>query len=173
MILDFSTHEHDCLALTEEFIRNSPTHQRARLRARWSVPIILSVGLLISVLSTGPNVFNASFFAIPIVAWLIFYPSRYDARVKRHAKAQMKESSYSKNFGDYSLELIPEAIVSTGPLGKSEQSWKAVDRVELTDAYLFVFFAGMSGLPIPVNQVGQAQAKAAFNLIGDYRLKSS
>jgi len=171
MNLNFSMHEADCVALTEDYLHHSSAHQRSRLRAKWMFPIIVSILMAITLVRNGPTMIASTFFPICIFGWLIFYPRRFDARMRNHIHAQMKESSYSKSFGDYQVEINNDGIVSSGPLGRSEHTWASVHRVGISQDYLFVFFSGLSGLPIPVVQIGASRAKEAFELIESYRTK--
>lgn len=169
MILDFTLSGSDSMALTEEYLSNSPSHQRSRARVRWVVPVLLSLLLAISFIRKGPELTTALIFSVGIFGWLIFYPLRFDARVRKSARAQMEESSYAKNFGQYRLEITDDSLVSSGPTGKFEYTWASVDRIVLTSDYLFVFFAGLSGLPISVVQIGAETAQSTYDLLGSKR----
>ena len=171
MKLNFSMSESDCIVFSEEYQRNSPVHQQARTQARWRVPTILSIFMVLSFALNGPTRFALVFFPISIIGWLVLYPMRFDAFVRNNIRARMKESSYSKTFGEYHVEINDDGIVSNGPTGRSEHTWESIDRISLTPDYLFVFFAGLSGLPISVSQIGSDQAKAAYDLLESNRAK--
>lgn len=81
----------------------------------------------------------------------------------------MAESSYSKTFGEYCLEITEDSLVSSGPTGRSEHTWDSVDRIVLTPDYLFVFFAGLNGLPISLDQIGVDTGRVAYDLLNSKR----
>jgi hypothetical protein len=164
MELNFSMSESDCIVFSEEYHRNSPVHRRARTRARWTVPIIFSIFMVISFALSGPTIIATVFFPI-IIGWITLYPKRFDTLVRNNIRNRLKESSHSKTFGEYQVEINQDGIVSTGPTGRSEHTWASVDRINLTPDYLFVFFAGLSGLPIPISQIGPDHAEAAYDLL--------
>lgn len=165
MILNFTLSERDAIALSEDYFRNSATHQRARTRARWSIPVIFSICLILLFALAEPEMPLVITFGLMICGWPIFYPSRFDARVRRHTLAQLREASYAKNMGQYRLEITNECLISSGPMGKSEMAWPAIDRVTLTPDYLFICFSGMTGLAIAVPQIGAEKAQAAHDLL--------
>jgi len=41
--------------------------------------------------------------------------------------------------------------------------WSSVDRARMTDAYLFIFLTGPIGYPVPITDVGEDAAKAAYD----------
>ncbi len=137
------------------------------------MPIVLAVLMAFSYVRKGPTVPGTIFFSVAIVGWIIFLPLRFDALVRQHTLAQMRELSYSKTFGDYQLEVTHDGLVSTGPTGRSEHTWASVDRITLTPDYLFVFFAGLSGLPIPVAQIGLETAQESYEQMQSYRSLSA
>lgn len=165
MILNFTLSESDCIALTEEYLSNSLSHQRSRTRLRWLVPTVLSILLAMSYFRNGFDIPMTLLLCGGIFGWLFFYPAKFDARVRKHALAQMQDQSYAQNFGDYRIQISDKAIKTTGPTGESEYTGAAIDRVALTPDYLFVFFAGLSGLPISVQQIGENNAQSAHELL--------
>jgi len=169
MKLDFTISEPDFLAFNDEYLSHSTWYQKSRFRVRWSVPVILLIVFVVICSTRKPSVFTVAYFVGVSVAWAAFYPKRYDARVRRNTQAVMKEGEYAKNFGEYQVEITDEGIASTGPTGRSELKWSSVSRVHRTSDYLFIFFAGQSGLPIPVSQVGSETAIAAENQIEAFR----
>lgn len=153
----------------EEYLRTSPTHQRTRSRVRWYLPIAMSALMLFSLYRRGLTPRTVAFYGGVSLLWALFYPKRFDARVRKNTLAFYQEGSYSKNFGNYRLELNVDCLVSEGPSGKSELKWPSIERTELTPGYLFIFFAGGSGFPISVDQIGTETAQAAHDLIAEYR----
>lgn len=78
---------------------------------------------------------------------------------------QMLESSYSKVFGVYKVRIEEIHLVCDGPTGYTEYRWDAVDRVTITDDFLFIFVAGPSGLPIRIAEIGKSIATEAYGKI--------
>ncbi len=165
MTLTFNVSEPETLAMTEQFYKDSPSHQRIRNRTRWSVPLLLLPVMILFTLQFGVSLPSTAVFAIGIIGWFFIAPHRFDARIRRYAINQMKESSYAKSFGKYEIQITDQHLVSHGPTGHTEYNWDAVDRTILTDDYLFVFLSGPSGFPIKTTEVGAEDAKKAHGRI--------
>ncbi|MCU0714237.1 MAG: YcxB family protein [Pirellula sp.] len=161
MKLTFTLSEPEALAMTEQFYRDSASHQKTRNQTRWGLPILLLPILLLFTWQFGFSLPSVAIFLIAMIGWFIVAPHRFDARVRRYAIKQMKESSYAKSFGEYSIQINDDHLVSDGPTGHTEYKWNGVDRSILTDEYLFVFLAGPSGFPIKTSDVGSENARLA------------
>lgn len=167
MTLRFTLTDADALAFTERYLRDSDSHQAMRTRARWSLPCLLVAMASYYAWRDGLSVVIPIFFGTFGFAWWIFYPRRFDARVRTHAKKQMEESSYSKNLGPYELQLLDEHLHSTSPIGSSTYAWTSVDRVTMDADYLYIFLSGPLGYPIRIAEVGQHAAQRAYSFVSE------
>ena len=161
MKLTFTLSEPEALAMTEQFYKESPSHQRIRNRTRWALPILLLPIVLLFTWQFGLDLPSVAVFLTGMIGWFIVAPQRFDAKVRRYAQSQMKESSYAKSFGEYSIQINDDHLISDGPTGHTEYNWNGVDRSVLTDGYLFVFLAGPSGFPIKTSDIGIENARLA------------
>jgi len=167
MNLSFTLNKEDTLAFTEQYLRGSESHQKLRARTQWILPLIL-MSLLLLMASRGPlQISTVIIFGGVSLAWFFLYPKQFDANIRKHAKKQMKESSYSKSYGEYNLGISDSGIQSSSPLGESSYSWDGVDRVEMSDDYLYIFLAGPMGYPIRIDQIGRDSASEAFETISE------
>jgi hypothetical protein len=80
-------------------------------------------------------------------------------------KKQFQESSAEKAFGEYKVKIDERCLISQGPTGYTEYRWDSVDRVLMTDEFLFLFLAGPAGLPIRITEVSEPVAKKAYETI--------
>ncbi len=169
MQIRFTMTEAGAMAMNDEFLRTSPVHQRSRQGVRWLMPVIMLALLAFSTYRKGFSAGIAAWFVGGSVLWFLFYPIRFGARVRRHSLKRMRETSYAKIFGDYEVELLDDGIHITGPTGQSTRNWDSVDRVHLSDDYLLIYFAGASGLPIAVADIGVDQAQEIRSRINSMR----
>ena len=172
MTLNFSLTENDALAFTEKFLRDSKSHQRIRARVRWGLPVILVAMACFDIWRDGFSWAAPAFFGTIAVVWWLFYPLRFDSRIRAHAKKQMSESSYSKSLGPYELQLLDEHLHSTSPLGSGTYTWSGVDRVAMDSDYLYIFLSGPLGYPIRIAEIGQDAAQRAHDFVAE-RIKLS
>lgn len=161
----FTIGEPEMLAFSEQYYRDSFSHRRIRNRTRWSLPVLLLPILAVFTSQFGFSWTTAAIFVTGAVAWIVIAPRRFDARVKNYMQRQMLESSYSKLFGAYKLKIDEKHLVCDGPTGRTEYSWDAVDRVTMTDDFLFIFLAGPSGVPIRIAHIGNSIAAEAYGKI--------
>jgi len=172
MTLNFTLTENDALAFTERFLRDSKSHQAMRNRVRWLLPCMFILMACYYTWRDGPSLFIPCFLAVVGVVWWSLYPRRFDARIRSQAKKQMAESSYSKGFGPYELELLDDHLRSTSPLGSGTYAWTGVDRVALDADYLYIFLSGPLGYPIRIAEIGQDAAQHAHDFVAE-RIKLS
>mgnify|MGYP001389581527 CR=1 FL=1 len=165
MTLNFKIREEDALALNEQFLRGSPSHQKMRARQRWALPCVMLVLLLFTGFSRGFKLSSTLLCAGVAAAWFVIYPKRMDALVRKCVGRQMAESSYPKSFGTCELTISEEGMHSISPLGSALYGWSGVDRAELTPEYLFIFLAGPLGYPIRRSEVGSDVAEAAYEYV--------
>ncbi len=165
MNLTFNLNEKEAIALTELFYKDSPSHQRIRSRTRWVLPILMLPIVILFALQFGLSWPSIIVFAVAIVGWMIIAPHRFDARIRRHAQNLLKESSFAKSFGEYTIQINDGQLVSDGPTGHGEYNWRSVDRTILTDEYLFVFLTGASRFAIKTSEIGTENASKAHSRI--------
>ncbi len=165
MKLTFNLNEPEALALTELFYQDSPSHQRIRNQTRWVLPIFLLPIVILFTMQFGFSLPSIVVFAIAIVGWMIIAPRRFDARIRRYAQNLLKESSFAKSFGEYTIQINDGQLVSDGPTGHGEYNWRSVDRTILRDEYLFIFLTGASGFAIKTSEIGTENASKAHSRI--------
>jgi len=161
MTLQFTLDEAGALALTEAFLRQSPSYRKQRAFVRWLTPCII-LGVL--ALEGARRGFTP---AMPVLAlgallWFAFYPRRFDALVRRQALRQLREMAYAKAFGACTLTVAEDGLHSVSPTGSSHHLWSGVGRIELAPDYLFIFLAGPLGYPIRRSEVGEAAVQAVY-----------
>lgn len=156
--LHFEVNEEVSLAFTEQFLKGSATHQKTRRRTQLFLPVCLFLILIVSTLSRSFEPTQLVLYAIASVAWFLYYPKRFDANVRKQAMKMTKESSHQKSYGKYQLTLSEDGLNDVSPTGESHFKWTAVDRVELTDTYLFIFLTGNIGYPIALSYLTVNQA---------------
>jgi hypothetical protein len=116
-------------------------------------------------LTNGVNWVHITIWGGAAIVWLIVYPRRFDNRVQKHAERALREGTQSKTLGPCQLTISDDGLHSTSVSGQSFFKWSAIDRVELTEKYLFIFLNGPLGYPIPIADIGVETAKEAHELL--------
>ncbi|MCU0718677.1 MAG: hypothetical protein MUC83_03160 [Pirellula sp.] len=168
MEIQFKITEPEAIAFAEQFHRDSGTYRRLRNRTRWVLPLMLVPLLVIMVAQFGFRWSYLVVFPSVGIAWIMIAPRRFDARVKRYMQKQYLESSAEKAFGEYKVKIDERCLISQGPTGYTEYRWDSVDRVLMSDEFLFLFLAGPAGLPIRITDIGELAAKEAYEKIQSF-----
>ena len=163
MTLNFLMRREDLLAFSREYHAASPTYQRTRTRARFMLPVVMLCLWGFTWASGGFDWTRTIIYLGVAVLWFFFYPARFDRRVQRYAEKTIDEGSYSKSLGPCELTFSESGLHSMSNTGESTFYWSSVDRVLLTDSYLYIFLSGPFGYPIPIADVGQDDAQAAYD----------
>lgn len=152
----FNVGKEDVLALTLQDHAHSPTARRSKILGHAVIPCAL---VLISAWSAfrDPRYFKlvAPLLLIAII-WAVFYPRFHTWCLQRTIEKILKESSYQKVFGNYTVTFSENGIASSSPVGAGTFLWPAVSRVSLTPNHLFIYLAGAQGIPIARAQVQEA-----------------
>lgn len=168
MTLRFQMGREDILAFSRAYHAASPTYRRAKTRGRFVLPIMMLILWTLTTNYAGFKVSNTVIFFGIGIPWFIFYPALFNRNVERYSEKTIDEGSYSKNFGPCELTLSELGLRDRSPSGESTFYWSAVDRVTLTDQYLFIFLNGPIGYPIPIADVGIEAARAALEYVNSH-----
>ena len=151
----FKVGKEDVLAMTLHYYASSPTVRRSRILTQASLPAVM---VLVAILGYFKEAgYSYLLLITPLlliaVAWAILYPWLHKHYLLQVSEKLLKESSYEKAFGVYTLSLSETRIASSSPVGEGTYVWSAVSRVSLTSDYLFIFLAGPQGYPIARAQI--------------------
>ncbi|MDP4623574.1 MAG: YcxB family protein [Akkermansiaceae bacterium] len=161
MTLNFQIRREDALAFSRAYHDASPTFRRMQTKVRLTLPVIMVIFWMYSTWRTGFEPTITCIYLGIAALWFFIYPHRYRHNVEKYSEKMIDEGSYGKNFGSYELLLSDSGIHSTGPSGTSTFHWSSIDRVSLTETYLFIFLNGPIGYPIPIQDIGKEAARDA------------
>lgn len=167
MTLKFQMRREDVLAFSREFNTASPAFQRAKARARSTVPLLMVILWAYFTFRYGFGWGTTLNFLGIGLLWFFYYPDRFARNVEKYCEKEIDEGSSSKNFGPCELTLNDSGLHSISPSGESKFHWSSVDRCLLTDTYLFIFLNGPIGYPIPLGDIGGEAAQAAHDYVVD------
>jgi len=157
--LTFNIGRDDLIAFSQAFHDHSPSVKSAVRRAQLTVPVILVLIAAYSYLKHGGIA-----IVVPLsvaLLWFFFYPAYLRLKIIKATERMLKETSYQKSFGSYSVTLDDDGIASISPTGESKYKWEAVNRVQLTPDYLHIYLTGPVGYPIPRKQIGEEKIQEA------------
>lgn len=91
-------------------------------------------------------------------------PRTIRKNLRRQAKTLLNEGNNCGVFGKHRVTIQDEGLFSESDTGYQLFRWRAVDRLERNDDYLFVFLPAMQAQPIPARVFGTA---GDFHAFGD------
>lgn len=162
MKLSFQIRREDFLALNRAYLEGSPTHRRARTGARFMLPVMMLCIWLFTLAHSGIDTTFTLFCTVGSALWFFLYPARFDRSVQRYAERMIDEASYAKVFGPCELVLSESGLHSRANAGESTFPWSSVSSVVLTESHLVILLAGPMGYAVPIADIGQETAKAAY-----------
>lgn len=168
MTLKFQMGREEVMAFSKAYHAASPTYQRAKTRARITLPVIMLILWTFSTIPSGFHLIGTVFYLGMSILWFCFYPFLFNRNVEKYCEKTLDEGSQNKNFGQCELTLSESGLHDRSPSGESTFYWSAVDRVTLTDLYLFIFLHGPIGYPIRIADVGIEAARAALEYVNSH-----
>lgn len=162
MTLHFQMRREDSLAFSLQYQKLSPTYRKSRLRSRLMLPVMMLVLWIFTTNASGFDWTSTLIYSGGSLLWFFLYPARFDKNVAKYTERVMDEGGHEKCLGPCELTLAEDGLHSKSSTGHGVHLWSAVDRVMLTDAYLFIYLTGSSGFPIQTSDVGMDAAKAAY-----------
>jgi hypothetical protein len=163
MTLHFHIRREDVLAFSRQYHEFSPTYRKTRLRARLMLPVMMLALWVFTTNSAGFEWTSTIIFFGGGLLWYFLYPLRFDKNVARYSERLLDEGGHGKCLGPCELTLADDGLHSKSSTGQGMHHWSAVDRVVMTDAYLFIFLTGSIGFPIKISDVGADVAKSAHD----------
>jgi|GEM_PF-2835445 len=165
MTLNYQLRQEDAVASNLEYRKSSPTHREMKTRVRLAVPVLM---LVLWAYTKNSSEFNwpraVIYLGIGLIGFF-FYPAYFDERQRKHTARLIAEGSRSNSMGPCELTLAEDGLHYKSDICQKVYLWSALDKVVLTDAYLFIFLTDRSAFPIWISDVGSDAAKAAYDYL--------
>ncbi len=138
----------DVVAFLEFHTDSSPQVRRSRLLGMWVVPAVLMVGATIAAVAQhriGWVVQGMIYGAL----YLLIYCWLYRRNQRRALEALQTEGRNDAVLCEHILVITPEGLVERTPVSESRLAWSALEKVERTEAYTFVYTQAQGAHVIP------------------------
>ncbi len=156
MNAEYDITEEDLNAFSLYHHNHSPSVRRQYLRA-WFVPacIWLFVCLVIWHFSNRQQGTPLSNFLalLPLFcgvpAYLLYFPWAYRRKLRKIVADMLREGKNRGALGRHQVAITPEGVTESGAFGQSSSTWQAVERVEKTEKYAFIYTSAVGGVIVP------------------------
>lgn len=173
MAIRFSNTIDDFLAMSEFHYKASPAVKRQLSNYQWTVGLgIFVLPLLISVVfrSHGNGLFDLLVAAIVAAVFAYIAPISWRRSVRRQTLRMYNEGSNKAAFSEREMEVTPDGIVSRSAYGESLTAWGAVERIESTSDYTFIYISSVMAYVIPNKRIPEHDLREfLFDLKTQYK----
>ncbi len=156
MKLVYDVEVEDLVALTDFHVRHSPAVQRQLTVLRWACAGLAVVGIAGTGWLLGDRVWIwVAGGAVGATLGFALFPRWFYRANQRQARRLYSEGRNAGILGRHTLALQPEGLRDTDETGEHFTAWSAVERLELTDAHVFVFTGALSAYVVARDRVVQ------------------
>jgi hypothetical protein len=152
----------DLVALNLHHYSRSPLSRRAYYRAWFSVPFAILV-LVVSlwVIQGGGDLEVLALYLfvalIPVGVYLVYYPMRYPALIRRNTRRVYAEGRNAAMYGVWRVVIAPQRLSVLMPLVESRYQWAALERVERSENAIYLYVGAASAVFIPARAFNNVQ----------------
>lgn len=147
MVIEFETSIDDVINFNLYHFQHSQTGRRSLFKTRFIIPIVLTVLFIIS------SFIYRSLHQYPLLVfalvWFIFMPSSYKRGIKKYVRRMYSEGKNKSVICKHKLSVVPEGIVETTNVGEANIHWGAIEKVEATDKYIFIYTSAVAAIIVP------------------------
>lgn len=158
MKIRYETTIDDLLAFARFHAGHSPAWKRQVAAQRYSIALLTAVCIYFFVVPLGWPITVAAIIAL--IAWFVYVPRAAMSYYLKHAKRMYGEGSSTRLIGWHELALTDEAIVETSDAGSTITKFSALDRVEDSEGYTFVYLTSVSAHVVPKSRISEGNHEA-------------
>lgn len=153
MRVDYEVTIDDLLAFNLYHFNHSPTMKRQVLLGQiiFSVMIIIGFGWIIysNNVQGLPALIIAGIGALFIALFVAIYPRSVRSSVRKRIKKLAEEGRNTGMIGKQTMILAPDQITVTTEAGTSTYKWTAINKIETTAEWVFIYNTAISAFTIP------------------------
>lgn len=163
MTVEYFVTEDDFINYQLHFAKRSPTMQRQLKLQRYGFACVFVLfGLLMTLVSTMPDIIWIMTYTAAAVAWIIYYPHYFQRYLKKLSRKLLREKKNSGMLGQQTLTITPNELIGIDETGRSVLSWSAIEEVEMTESYLYIHIGSLRAAVIPVTAFSTLAECRAF-----------
>jgi len=88
-------------------------------------------------------------FIIIYIGWIVLFPKYFKGSIKRRLERMLNKEENKSLFGPQQLSITDVGIFEFDNLEKSKVTMKDVERVEVTEDYIYIYISEMNAYIIP------------------------
>lgn len=150
MKIDFQLTEQDYIDFNVYHMENSKTIKKSVFIQRYIISLIFLIAPFVFYnFADIPFSISMAIFGIIYVIWIAFYPQYLKKSVAKRISKMLEEGNNSDFLGSHSISLTEEGLEESSRLGETKKSWSAIERIDITEAHIFIYASAVSAYIIP------------------------
>jgi hypothetical protein len=154
--LEYTLTLEDLVAFEEYHADHSPSIQRKRKFMRFFYPLVgIATGLYLVIIDGGlmiAIVFLIIIF-LAMAIWFFSAPKRFRRHHRRAVTKLYQEGSNRALLGHQQQRADQNGLHSSSALGESRMNWSAIERMQSTPDYTFIYLSAVTAIVIPRKSV--------------------
>jgi hypothetical protein len=152
MQLEFDLTKEDVIAFNMYHYAHSPSVRRKKwINLVWVIVVLVSVCVLaaIAVERSGGSADFLWTLLVSIPIYIACYPYLLRRAQRKVVERLIAEGQNRDQFGKKQVTITPIEITAAGELTSTTVRWKAVERIEVVEAYAYVYFSALQAVIVP------------------------
>lgn len=170
MVLRFDTGVEEVLAFQRHFLKTDGPTRRTIRRWRIVFPLLWLALVLFDTLA-GEEPTDWLFFSFMVavsVAWFAFTPALITAISTNRLRKFYRKPANSASFGPTEMTFTGKGIGIKRPDGISRIEWPAVERVDRTKEYFFIYTSSVTACIVPKKALTEAETEELQKLLAEH-----
>lgn len=163
MKLEYELTRQDYVDFNIYHVMNSKS-MKNRLLFVWFVSPVLFLIFPLLFRRVSPNGFWVGLvvFAVTAALWIILFPRKYKKSLAKSVNKMLDEGKNNGFLGMRSLTFSDEGITQVSEAGETKNNWNVVERLAITDNYIFIYIASVMAYVVPDRVFSDATEREAF-----------
>jgi hypothetical protein len=163
MKVQFELAKEDYIQYNLHYMRESEAIKKSFFIQRYVVSLIyLVLPFILVKVSDMPFRYLMIVFLVTYLIWVLYYPKYFASFTKKRLQKIINEGKNVSLFGARSISLDQGGIVESSNTGESKTSWTAVERVEETNKYIFIYVSSVNAYIVPARAFADLKQKKEF-----------
>jgi hypothetical protein len=131
-------------------VRNSPSLRRTyRIMGALTLLLTLALALLPALFGFLDWMLAGALALFVVGFWVFEFPRSSRRTLERNTRKLLREGRNALLHCTYRMEIDERALSVKTEMGESRLSWDAVERIDETDAHIFIQLGSLTGYAVP------------------------
>ncbi|ADL50086.1 YcxB family protein [Clostridium cellulovorans] len=165
MKIDFTLTEEDYLDITMMHMKGSKKFKSSFIAQRFVIPFL--VCLVVFDVAKHFGFIPAIIACVALyIGWVLLFPKYYKNSALKKIRKISAKSGEGGPFGNCSIDITSEGVVSSNKEGSLRTNWKRVNKVQETEKFLLIYVDNTNCCVLPLRAFkDQDERKIFMNIL--------